>query len=158
MILAIDPGKGGALAWVSRDGHLIEVADMPVVKVRDRDRISAQQVADLMARRDISAVVIEGVGAMPGGGQRKMGATSAFNFGYGAGLLEGCAAALGLPLAIFSASTWKGRAGVPTDKGGARQMASRIWPGAADQFRRVRDDGRAEAALLGRWAVLERKV
>ena len=51
-ILAVDPGAGGALAWVTGDGHLIEVTDMPVIEVvtngKKRRRISATQLADML--------------------------------------------------------------------------------------------------------------
>jgi crossover junction endodeoxyribonuclease RuvC len=102
-----------------------------------------------MSLRPVDRIVIEGVGARPGNGNAGM-----FAFGYGAGLLEGVATGLGIPLEVIQASVWKKRAGVPADKGAARQMACRMWPGAAPKFARVRDDGRAEAALLARWAAL----
>lgn len=146
LILGIDPGAKGALAWVTGDGHLIEIADMPFVEVRGKDRVSAQGIAHLLRKRDVSLVVIEGVGSMP-----KQGVASSFAFGYAAGILEGVASGAGLPVQITQAAIWKRKAGVPADKGAARQMATRMWPGAADQFKRVKDDGRAEAALLARW-------
>jgi crossover junction endodeoxyribonuclease RuvC len=146
-LLAIDPGQGGALAWVTSDGHLVDAVDMPIVEVRGKRRVSASDVAALMRTREVCAVVIEGVASRPG-----QGVSSSFSFGYGAGLLEGVAAGLGLPVHVIPAATWKRRAGVSADKGVARQMASRLWPGASKLFSRVRDDGRAEAALLARWA------
>lgn len=149
MIAAVDPGARGAIVWLSRDGHLIDVQDMPTVDVRGKLRVSAQGVADLLKSRVPDMLVVEGVGAMPGNGSSSM-----FNFGYSAGLIEGVAAGMGVPLQIVRASEWKKKAGVPADKGAARQMAIRLWPGAADVFKRVKDDGRAEAALMGRWAAL----
>jgi crossover junction endodeoxyribonuclease RuvC len=149
VVLGIDPGAKGALAWVTGDGHLIDVEDMPMSTVRDKLRVSAAGLALAFRARRPDLVVIEGVGAMPG-----QGVSSCFSFGYSAGLIEGAAAGLGLPVEIVYAAAWKRRAGVPKDKGAARQMATRFWPGAADKFKRVRDDGRAEAALLARWAVL----
>lgn len=147
IILGIDPGAGGALAWVSGDGNLIEVADMPVIEVRGKRRICAPSLAQLFDKRAVSLVAIEGVGSMPG-----QGVASSFAFGYSAGILEGMAAGFGLPVQITRAAEWKRKAGVPADKGAARQMASRLWPGAAAQFARAKDDGRAESALLARWA------
>lgn len=149
VVLAIDPGVAGALAWVTRDGHLIDVDDMPTAKVRDRNKIIGGQLAAMMQARPIDYVLIEGVGPRP-----RESAMASFSFGYGAGLLEGIASGLGLPVHIVSSATWKRKAGVPADKNGARHMACRLWPGASDQFRRVKDDGRAEAALMARWAVL----
>ncbi|XP_060665649.1 uncharacterized protein LOC132797913 [Drosophila nasuta] len=62
------------------------------------------------------------------------------------------------PLLLASLSTvtpavWKKATGCPADKGGARARAMQLFPTAADQFKRVKDDGRAEAALIGVYAV-----
>jgi crossover junction endodeoxyribonuclease RuvC len=149
IVCALDPGAKGAIAWVSRDGHLIDVEDMPMSNIRGKPRVTAAGVALALRARPVRLVVIEGVGSMP-----DQGVASSFAFGYAAGLLEGVAAGLGLPVEIVFAAAWKRRAGVSKDKGAARQMASRFWPGAADKFKRVRDDGRAESALLARWAAL----
>lgn len=152
IVCAIDPGARGAIAWISSDGHLIDIQDMPMAEVRGKLRVSAPGVALTLRARRADLVVIEGVGSMPG-----QGVASSFAFGYAAGLLEGVATALGMPVEIVFAAVWKRRAGVSKDKGAVRQMASRFWPGAAGKFHRVKDDGRAEAALLGRWAALRGK-
>lgn len=149
VVLAIDPGAKGAFAWVSRDGHLIDVADMPTIEVRGKNRVSAPAVADLLLSHAADCVVIEGVGAMPG-----QGVSSMFAFGYSAGLLEGVASGMGFPVHIVRAAEWKRKAGVPADKGAVREMATRLWPGAADKFKRAKDEGRADSALLGRWAAM----
>lgn len=148
-ILAIDPGLSGALAWVSGDGHLIDVQDMPIAKIRDKNRIVAAELAALMRTHIIECVVIEQVSSRPG-----EGVAGAFAFGYGAGMLEGVAATLGLPVQMFTPAKWKKAAGVPADKNGARMLAMRLWPGATEKFKLVKHDGRAEAALLARWAAL----
>jgi hypothetical protein len=156
LTMAVDPGASGAIAWVTPDGHLIDVADMPMVEVRGKKRVSAAGLADLMASRPVNAVIIEGVGAMPrrgpGGKEIKQGAASSFAFGYGAGIIEGVAAGLQIPVQIIYAATWKRGAGLSSDKEAARQTALRLWPGAAKLFSRKQDHGRAEAALLARWA------
>lgn len=153
MILGIDPGLGGAIAWVSDDGHLIGVADMPTVEVAGKKKVSPQMlVAILEDYDDVKMVAIEEVGAMPG-----QGVTSMFSFGYSAGILAGVCAGLRMPMSFYRPAVWKRAAGVPADKGGARQMAQRFWPGCRD-FDRVKDDGRAEAALLARWVALKEKT
>lgn len=144
MILGIDPGISGALAWVSDDGHLIATADMPLVEVNGKKKVSPQILVLHLIERKPKLVVVEEVGAMPG-----QGVTSMFNFGYSAGILAGVCAGLGLPMVTYRPAVWKRHAHVPADKGAARQMAQRFWPGARD-FDRVKDDGRAEAALLAR--------
>jgi crossover junction endodeoxyribonuclease RuvC len=149
MILAVDPGITGAFAWITDDGHLVEIMDMPTTEVRGKRRISASLVRDIMMRRAIALVAIEAVGPMP-----KEASAGSFAFGYGAGILEGVAAGLALPVQMVTSAVWKRGAGLSSDKGVARQMAQRYWPGAAKEFARVKDHGRAEAALLGRWAAL----
>jgi len=146
MILGIDPGLSGAIAWVSDDGHLIGVADMPTVEVVGKKKVSPQMLVALLEDYDDAKMVaIEDVGVFKGNG-----AVSMFNFGYSAGILAGVCAGLRMPTSFYRPSVWKRAAGVPADKGAARQMAQRLWPGCRD-FDRVKDDGRAEAALLARW-------
>ena len=144
-IVGIDPGLTGAFALLDK-GELVEVRDMPVVMVRGKGRILAWGVVDAIVNLNPDHVVIEEVGVMP-----KQGIASGFNFGYGAGVLEGVTAALARPLTLVRPNVWKRESATPTDKGAARQMASRLWPDKADLFARVKDDGRAEAALLARW-------
>jgi crossover junction endodeoxyribonuclease RuvC len=154
MILGIDPGLNGAIAWVSDTGHLIRVADMPTVEVAGKKKVSPQMLVAMLEEHDdlIKLAAIEEVGAMPG-----QGVTSMFNFGYSAGILAGVCAGLRVPVSLHRPSVWKRAAGVPADKGGARQMAQRFWPGCRD-FDRVKDDGRAESALLARWVALKEKA
>lgn len=160
LILAVDPGIHGALAWVTGGGYLIDVVDMPVIDIivnaKKRHKIDSAALVGLMAKRPVTSVVVESVIAMPRRGPDgkpvTMGATSANSSARGAGILEGIAAALGIPYSEVMPHVWKRRAGVPKDKGGARLMAQRTWPGAAMRFSRVKDDGRAEASLLARWA------
>jgi Holliday junction resolvasome RuvABC endonuclease subunit len=151
MILGIDPGISGALAWVSDDGHLICTSDMPVIEVLGKKKVSASMLVSLIEARMPTRAVIEDVGAMPGNG-----AVSMFGFGYSAGILIGVCAALKIPATLYRPARWKRAAGVPADKGAARQMAQRFWPGSRD-FDRVKDDGRAEAALMARWVAIAMK-
>ena len=151
MICAIDPGYTGDIAFLTEDGILIDVVDMPVIKHAGKTRIVATDLAVILDSRsmDIAYLIIERVGARPG-----QGVTSMFNFGYGAGLVEGIAAALFVPYFHVLPQTWKRQRGVGADKGACRALAQKLWPGAADKFKRKKDDGRADAALLGRWACL----
>lgn len=144
-ICGIDPGAGGALALLD-DDRLVEVIDMPIIEIRGKRKINASALVDIAIRFNADLTIIEEVGVMP-----RQGIVSGFNFGYGAGLLEGIHAGLGRSIVLVRPNIWKKAAGVPADKGAARQMAARLWPEKASQFARVKDDGRAEAALLARW-------
>lgn len=144
MIAGFDPGATGALARLTDGGDLLAVCDMPVVEVRGKQRISAPGVAVILREWAPRLAVIEAVGVRPG-----EGAVGAFSFGYGAGLLEGACAMAGIPVVFVQPAVWKRAMKVTADKGACRLMAQRLWPAHAASFARVKDDGRAEAALVG---------
>ena len=52
---------------------------------------------------------------------------------------------------LVPANRWKKAMGVTADKRSSRDVAARRWPTEAHRFARVRDDGRAEAALLAEY-------
>ena len=73
-------------------------------------------------------------------------------FGRSKGVIEGVCAAAGLPVSFITSPVWKRAVGIPPGKDGAkdaaRSEAIRRWPEKAGLFARVKDDGRAESALI----------
>lgn len=146
MLVGIDPGASGAIAWLSDHGHLIEARDLPVTKVNGRTQLMPAVLAGWLLqldRRPIHAF-LERVATRPG-----EGAVGAFSFGRGYGQIEGVLAAIGVPVTLVTPQSWKRALQVPADKSAARLRASQLWPGLAGTFARVKDHGRAEAALIG---------
>lgn len=146
-ILGIDPGVSGALVLCS-DGSL-HVHDMPVVEVRGKRVIDAARLTSIIRSGfpyQPNMVVLEHVQGVQGSG-----ATSAFAFGRGFGLVEGVVTALGLPLTLVRPQAWTKALGVSRDKGQHRLAAGQLWPAHAGYFARCKDDGRADAALLCHW-------
>lgn len=137
MILGIDPGKKGALAWVTSTGQLDCVRDMPA------DR---KALADLIRLSPVDMLVIERVSSRPGEGH-----VGALTTGYGGGVLEGIALGAGIPYRVLDAANWKRFAGVTSDKNFCRAKARKLWPGQAELFSLAKHDGRADAALLAHW-------
>lgn len=148
MIIGVDPGKSGALARLDDAGRLLEVADMPVVG----PIISAHLLDEIVNRWSFDSpaatAVIEDVHAMP-----KQGVSSVFSFGRSLGVAEGVLAGNGLSLRYVSPAKWKRALGLGNDKGVSRRRAIELWPEHAKAFARVKDDGRAEAALIAYWHV-----
>lgn len=145
LVIGVDPGMTGAIAIVDSYGVLVDIYDMPVL---DGD-ISAQLVADLDGwRYDFldCVAVIEDVHSMP-----KQGVASSFKFGRGKGVVEGVFAGAGLSLRYVSPAKWKRDLRLSKDKGASRQLAVELWPSKVALFKRVKDDGRAEAALIAYW-------
>jgi crossover junction endodeoxyribonuclease RuvC len=149
-ILGVDIGAKGALALLSPDGMLLDIADMPILRdgPGNRPNVNAPLLAEIVNRWHATQAFVEFVAARPGEGP-----TGAFAFGRSRGVIEGVCAAAGLPVAFLTPPVWKREVGIPPGKDGskdaARSEAIRRWPGQANLFARVKDDGRAEAALIG---------
>lgn len=141
-ILAFDPGLSGAVALL-KDHSLLSVADMPTFE----KEVNPSALDDWLAENvqgQVDAAFVERVSAMPG-----QGVASTFKFGQSYGTLLGLIAAKGYPLRRVTPSKWKGALGLSKDKGASRQLATERFPDFSEDFARVKDDGRAEAALIG---------
>lgn len=147
-ICGIDPGLSGAIAYLS---DTVKVYDMPVTphtmgNGTVRRRIDMQTLASIFELHEgsVSLTVIEEVGAMP-----KDGPVQAFSFGKSAGAVEMGAVFSGGKRVTVRPSVWKMALGLGgEDKNASRRLAIKLFPAYAPLFARVKDDGRAEAALL----------
>jgi crossover junction endodeoxyribonuclease RuvC len=143
--IGIDPGQKGGIALI-RDSELIYAEHLPVINKQLSAPLLASWFRDIEPDRP-NKVVIERVGAMPG-----QGVTSMFNFGYGAGIIEGVTGTLGYAIEFVTPSVWKRDMGLTgKDKHASRQLAARLYPKQADLFARAKDEGPAEAALIAHW-------
>lgn len=158
-ILAIDPGLAGGLALLSYTPPefptLIELESMPT---RPRKADGTGEIVDqavlsrLLDRMTPELVVLERPNAQGGRSHgQKMGSHGAFNFGVSFGIVIGACAKL--PIVFAHPSAWKKRMGVPGAKENepdkARLMAIELYGYAAEQLKRKKDLGRAEALLIG---------
>ena len=147
MILGIDPGLDGALIAVDR-GQVMHCHDMPTITVRGKRRVDeAALVRIIVDLGPLELVAVEDVQGVQGSG-----ATSAFSFGYGVGVIAGVLVALERPVIRVTPQAWTKALGVGSDKGAHRLAAARLFPADADLFARVKDDGRADAALIAYYA------
>lgn len=145
LILAgIDPGANGALAII--DGTSVTILDVPKVGTEiDYVAWAKEWGAALDYLGEGDHIFIEKVGAMP-----KQGVTSMFSFGQRYGFVLGLAYSAGVPVSFTRPQDWKKAVGITAkaDKGASRLRASQLFPGHAEQWKRVKDDGRAEALLI----------
>jgi crossover junction endodeoxyribonuclease RuvC len=152
-VIGIDPGISGAIA-VFEDGKLDFFIDMPTLKIASgktmKSHISAIALADILDGWSPNAahVVTERVHARPG-----QGVTSMFNFGRSAGIIEGVVAALRMPHTYVTPATWTKAVGRPAGKDASRMRAMELFPSKAELFKRAKDDGRADAALIAYWYI-----
>jgi crossover junction endodeoxyribonuclease RuvC len=149
ILMSIDPGLSGALA-VFIDDVLIDVADMPTHELtrnnKTKRQISASALAGIFTQHHPDHVVVEKVTAMPGNG-----ATSMFSFGRSFGLIEGIVGAFEIPATYVMPSVWTKAIGRGQGKDASRARACELYPFYQKSFARVKDDGRADAVLIGAW-------
>lgn len=145
VIIGVDPGKTGAIAALdATTGALLAIEDMPML---EGGLINGHLVASFIDRvaPGPRTAWVERVHSMP-----KQGVASSFSLGSSYGGIVTGLTMLGIGVELVTPNSWKKAAGLGKDKGAARAMASRLWPTSSDLFRRVKDDGRAEAALIAR--------
>jgi crossover junction endodeoxyribonuclease RuvC len=154
IFLGIDIGLQGGVARLDDSGELIGVDDMPVLNdgPAGRRAINAPLLAALIYKSHAAEAFVETVGARPG-----EGAVGAFAFGRSRGVIEGVLGAAGIPATMITPVAWKRSIGLTlASKDAARSEAIRRWPNHAALFARVKDDGRAEAALIAVAGLLRR--
>lgn len=149
MIAAIDPGITGAIAYLNSGLGLTAIDDIPVDKVKVgktmRSRINPDRMIDLLAHSTITTVVLEEVHA-----QGRNGSLANFSLGRSFGVIEAAIAANDLDLVLVKPRAWKKALGLTSDKNDSLNLARTLWP-SRTYFDRAKDDGRAEAALIGHW-------
>lgn len=153
-IAAIDPGSTGAIAILDGEGSHIDHMIIPTIKVGSKNRVNGAAVAAFLAQHEVEHCYIEQVGAMPGGGQRRMGASSAFSFGHATGLVEGVVVGAGIPVTLVTPQRWKKHAGlIGTDKDAARGRAVQLYPGLRVLDTKIKGQAVADALLIGRYGL-----
>jgi crossover junction endodeoxyribonuclease RuvC len=170
-IIGIDPGLSGAIALINADtGELFDVTDMPTRKtvkangkggtVIDMPALDATMIdyIDHGYGPANVAIVIEAQSTRPG-----LAAGSVFKTGEGYGILKGYAQASGCQWTTIRPQDWKathnligagshlpaGSKRTRAIKTASREAAMARFPHHADLFRLAKNDGRAEAALIG---------
>ncbi|GGD93517.1 hypothetical protein GCM10011390_10370 [Aureimonas endophytica] len=142
-IVAIDPGLSGAVAiLISNRLGLISVYDMPLAG----SEVDAAALARIIGQMSPTLGIVEQVAARPG-----QGVSSMFRFGTSYGVARGVISAMGIPCHLVTPGKWKRHFRLSADKEEARALAVRLWP-QSPHFERKKDHGRAEAALLARYA------
>jgi hypothetical protein len=159
MILGIDPGLSGALAFYNPEANTLVVHDMPIFTVtvnkKERRVLDEDGLANLVGaiswNTELNAIV-ENVHSMPGyvkdGVRVSQGVASSFKFGVCFGAIRGILAAFAVPRRYVEPAVWKRHFKLTADKDAARRRASELLPQHAHLWPLKKHDGRAEAALI----------
>lgn len=159
IIVGADPGLTGAVAFLDPATMSLRVHDTPMgVSASGKGVINLIELAELTVPPDAVryVAVIEDVHAMTKPGQKAQGVVSTFNFGRRLGNLEMAFAGHGYEMRTVPPSTWKRHFKLTFPKGtkdsvikaASRTLATQRFPANAKDFLRVKDHGRAEAALI----------
>ena len=153
LIVAVDPGFGGAIAFL-REGTELEVHDMPIHELtrngKAKKALNYAEVARLFdCAQDAVGLWVEAVSSMPG-----QGVASSFAFGKSTGTIIGAAAAQFWPIHEVPPTTWKRAVGIKPGSGkdASLAMATHCFPRYSALFARKKDEGRAESALIALYA------
>ena len=152
MILAIDPGNQGGLAWLgTREGTLLGLDSMPLrdsgSKGHSRYFIDGGVLSGYIRAKSPVCAIVERVSSRPGQGVAGM-----FSFGRGVGILEGVLQAHGVPIVYVSPQVWKRHHGlIKQPKRASLELARDLYPDA--ELHLVKHEGRAEAILIGLYKI-----
>lgn len=142
--IGIDPGKKGAIAILDTEAFSVECTDMPDTTAALHDYIAGLPI--------ISGGLVEQP-FYP----RMIGITNAAKIAQTYGTLIGALQWRDVPFQEIKPAKWKAAMGLSSSKNASREKASQAFPDQAEMFKRVKDDGRAEAALIALHAAETRR-
>lgn len=142
--LGIDPGRQGALALLDTAENAVTVFDMPSTTSALHDvMVDLPNIKGCMIEKPFFP--------------RMIGVNNAVKIAQAYGTLIGALQWLEIPFREVRPDKWKPAMDLTKDKNLSRDKAAQAFPAQADLFRRVKDDGRAEAALLAIYAADNRR-
>lgn len=154
VVIGVDPGFSGGIAFLY-DDNTLQVHDMPTKQKKNGKReVDAGALADLvyLFRTSRAVAFVEEVGGMTyvdkRGEVRGQGSAASFAFGKATGVVIGVLAANGIPTLPLFPSVWKPALGLSSNKAQSVARAVFLFPANAASFGRLKDDGRAEAAIM----------
>lgn len=149
--LGIDPGLSGGIAFVSRTGE-VHAFDMPVVEYeiagkKKRREVDVSRLSRIITKYPVRECCLEAVWGMAGRG------ASEFTFGQSYGMVKAALTLSSIPYLLIAPQKWKNFYGLSSDKEGSRAKATELFPDFKDLWSRKKDDGRAEALLIGNYGL-----
>ena len=151
MFVGIDPGKTGHIAMIDETGEFISDCKMPIID-GELAVITLQSYV-----YEARCVGLEQVQAMPGGGLRRPGIVSTFNFGRIFGETIACVKLCRVSMLRPRPQEWQkliygGRKKGKDPKETSRAVAAERHPSIADRFQTKVSAGLADALHLAEYA------
>lgn len=147
----IDPGVEGAFA--AFDGSSLSVWDMPVEGVNFKRNSTKKRVSVLNCYIEcVKLAILQPKVTLLEASHGRPGQSGQVAVGRCAGILEMGLTVAGVEYETIAPATWKARARVPSNKAAVRALAQAAFPQYAELFSLAKHDGRADAALLAKYA------
>jgi hypothetical protein len=159
ILIGIDPGMKGALCKMDHSGTILDIVDMPTLRVGKRKKVTLDyhHLSALILEWRAGHAFVEKVWAMPA---RRRGVDGKISAEGNTSVLVGVYMAVlatlttaGVPWTAIAPRTWQVALQVPAGKDGSRGRASQLMPAGARHWRLIKHDGRAESALIGLYGV-----
>jgi len=148
MIIGIDPGFTGAIAYLYQ-GQLV-VYDLPIRLIMNKKQIDEKKFSKFIKQHNphtVKYAAVEDVWVMP-----NQGIVSSARFMYSAGILIGVLAAHNIKILKTKPNVWKPALGLDRSKKKSLTLARKVFPNNQSDFRLMKHNGRAEAALIAHFA------
>ena len=177
IVIGIDPGLDGAFVSIDHSTQAVEFFDMPTFQVtvggKNRRQLDTPSIVawlrGKMQGADEVCVVMEKQQAMPARRGKpcpkckqspSQGVVSTGTTMLNYGILLGIVAALEIPLELVAGRSWKAAMmkDMPSDKSASIVKAAQLVPSVADQLKRKKDHGRADALLIAIYGIRHRGV
>jgi crossover junction endodeoxyribonuclease RuvC len=155
LIIGIDPGLLGGIAFLDLNRKILYAIRMPILKLKSKNKITSiydiQTLVSLFLIKVDVMVTLEKVSTRPGQGIASNGKLM-----YGYGLLHGLIARYDHQTVI--PRTWKKEFNLHADKELSRAKASELFPHCSNFWRFKNQDGVAEATLLALWGAKQHHI
>lgn len=157
-VIGIDIGVSGAVVRLSDDGsQILNIWDMPITAdgAAGRNAINPALLFAILKKAEARIAYVERISSRPTDSHM-----AAFSFGRSYGVATACLACAGISVELLSPAEWKSVVGLSKSsdraaaKNASRADAIRRFPASAEQFARVKDDGRSDATLIGLAGIL----
>jgi hypothetical protein len=168
-VIGIDPGSKSPSAALYVDDPLskcgvVDAIDIPMMDGDGGRAVDVLAFSRWIDRNGATHATIERATAMPSieevdefgrptGERRGMGGASIGKYMACYGDLRSCVRLCGLAVSFVMPAVWKKSFGIRgSNKRHSLDLARELFPEGAQFFERLKDEGRAEAALIARWA------
>lgn len=156
-VIAIDPGLTGGISILKGSTGKLIIHDMPVRIKSKKTQARIKNIVDGHSLAEIlkvyppckTKVALEASNAMrKKQNEYTQGISTLYSTAHTSGKIEGVLEGLGFSIDLIVPRVWKKYLSLGTNKRDSCNLASKLYPEVKDMFKRLKDNNRAESALI----------